>query len=210
MISHWCLWLCIQLAATMSPGPAFAMTVRTVMGHGRRAGLFLAVGLALGVGFLMTLVSCGLAVIVARSPALFMLIEYAGAAYLVYIGARALFAKRSPSPDGGAGMLSVRSLGRGRALLRGLITNALNPKGLVFFLAVSTQFVSRASGAGTLALYTATSMTVEACWFSLVAIILTHETVRRRFAAIAHWVERICGGLLLGLAGRLAFAGRLS
>lgn len=60
----WCLFAAVQMAATMSPGPAFAVAVRNVMVYGRRGGIFTALGFGLGVGAHVVFVLCGLSVVI--------------------------------------------------------------------------------------------------------------------------------------------------
>jgi RhtB (resistance to homoserine/threonine) family protein len=203
---HLVFWFFIQLAATISPGPAFAMTVRTAMTHGRRSGIALATGLGLGVGTVMLLVACGLALLIQQSALLFAILKYAGAAYLAWIGIKALRAKKkSPAgADASATALPDR-LGDIHAVRRGYLTNILNPKGIVFMTAVFTQFIAHNTAPALIGAYCVISIFVETSWFTLVALILTHPQVKNRFLAASHWIERICGALLLGLALRLVF-----
>src|SRR5690606_19186274 len=90
----------------------------------------------------IVIVAAGVGVFVARSPLLFNVIRYVGAAYLVYLGMRMIVAKPFREGSDGIAVSSSRSLESRRSmLLRGLWVNLLNPKAIVFFLAFIPQFV---------------------------------------------------------------------
>ncbi|MBX2834209.1 MAG: LysE family translocator [Micavibrio sp.] len=204
----WLLFIAVQLAATMSPGPAFAMSVRNSMSFGRKGGVMTALGLGLGVGFHTVLVLGGLALVLSQSVILFQAIKYIGAAYLVYVGFKALRAKAPNVSDipKAKDELDYRHISAFKAIWMGLLTNALNPKAVIFFTAVFTQFISPDAPLGIMVLYAATVMIVEAGWFSLLAVLLTHEKVNRKVRAAGHWIERVCGGLMVGLGVKLALS----
>jgi RhtB (resistance to homoserine/threonine) family protein len=205
----WCLFAAVQMAATMSPGPAFAVSVRNVMAYGRRGGIFTALGFGVGVGAHVVFVLCGLSVVITQSVLLFSIIKYAGAAYLVYIGVKAVLSKKAegqPQTD-----LIVEDVPKARisdwkAFRVGVLTNLLNPKAVVFFTAVFTQFIDFNAGMHVLALYGLTSVFIEIIWFSLLAVFLTHARIHAVFKAFAHWIERVCGGLMVALGVKLALS----
>ncbi|MCB1650451.1 MAG: LysE family transporter [Alphaproteobacteria bacterium] len=202
----WLIFASVQLAATMSPGPAFIVATRNAMMYGRRAGVYTALGLGLGVGAHVVFVLCGLAVVLSQSVLLFNIIKYAGAAYLIFIGAKALLhggkaAEIQTMQVGGQKSLSVF-----KAVKHGFLTNLLNPKAVIFFGAIFTQFLQPGMSSGVLVLYGTTSVMVEILWFSGLSIVLTHAKVRARFTAISGWFDRVCGGLLMALGVRLALS----
>jgi len=71
---------------------------------------------------------------------------------------------------------------------------------------VFAQFIAPDAGLGTLALYGTTSVLIEMLWFGGLAIVLTVPSVRRVFRALQHWIERVCGGLLVALGVKLALS----
>ena len=202
----WLLLAGIQTGATMSPGPAFAMTVRNTLAYGRRAGIFTAIGLGAGVGAHVLFVLLGFAVIISQSVLLFTLIKYAGAAYLIFIGAKALFAHKKENADDDIlqTQKSRKNISDLKALWIGFLTNLLNPKAMIFFSAVFSQFLEPNMGYEIMGLYFITMVSIEILWFSTLTTILTHKAVKARFTNFAHWVERVCGGLLVGLGVKLA------
>lgn len=209
LLAHWLLLTSINLAAVISPGPAFAMTVRNAIAYNRRAGIFTALGLGAGVGVIVALVLCGFAAVISQSVLLFNLIKYCGAAYLIYIGVKALFARKAVhvvESDSEPQIAVSRTLSDFNAFRMGLITNLCNPKGIVFFTAVYAQFILPHTPLEVMVLYNATAIVLEAGWFSLVTIVLTNPLIKNKFMNAAHWVERLCGGLMVALGVRLAFS----
>jgi len=206
----WLLMASVQAAATISPGPAFVVAVRNAMAYDRRAGIFTAFGLGLGVAVHVLVVLCGLAVLLQHYTFLFDVIRYAGAAYLIYIGGKAIFTKRKQAPSGEAAVEAApqarETLSGRKALSIGFFTNLLNPKAVIFFTAVFTQFIGPGTPLSVMALYGLTSVVIEIAWFSGVAVVLTDRRIKERFLGAVHWVERTCGGLMIGLGLKLAFS----
>ena len=185
------------------------MTVRMAMAHDRHAGLWFSAGLGIGVGILMAVVISGLSYVLASSALLFHAIQYAGAAYLLYIGVKALLARpHNQTADDHQQpekvIAGVRSISAWKAFQHGVITNILNPKGMVFFAAVATQFITPDTPMFLIALFGVMAMIIETTWFALVTLVLTAPVIKARFMGIAHWIERACGTLLIGLGIKLA------
>lgn len=209
----WLALASVQTAATISPGPAFVMAVRSAVTGGRRAALMTALGLGVGVGIHVLLVLAGLSLVIAKSVYLYSFIRYAGAAYLIYIGVKAVLARKkkgvepeSPAFGGVAIEQSATSKSLAKAFFSGILTNVLNPKAVIFFTAVYTQFIDPHTPYQILLLYGVTSVLIEALWFSGVVIVLTNDRIRQRFMSVVHWIDRCCGGLMVLLGLKLALS----
>lgn len=207
-IMLWLVFASINLAATISPGPAFVITLRNAMAYDRKTGIFTAIGLGLGVAIHAIFALAGIAVILAQSVFIFNVIKYIGATYLIYIGIKALQANKHNNKAVNAQKQSngKTNISTYKALQIGFLTNVLNPKALVFFPAFYMQFISSETSLTWLTAFGITSILTEIIWFSLVTIVLTNPHIKARFMRIAHWIERICGGLLLALGVRLALS----
>jgi RhtB (resistance to homoserine/threonine) family protein len=204
----WLILASVNLAATISPGPSFAITVRNAIAYDRRAGIFTALGLGLGVAVHVTLVLGGFAVLIAQSSFLYNFILYAGAAYLFYIGVKALQARKQKTPQNENEAISVqdKTISDYGAFRMGAIASLLNPKSMVFFIAIYAQFIAPHTPWQILGLYGLTSVLIEIVWFSGVAVLLTDSRIKHRFLGFAHWIERVCGGLLIAIAIKLALS----
>ncbi|MBO4205574.1 LysE family translocator [Micromonospora echinofusca] len=134
-------YLAAIVVLMVTPGPDMMFVLANAARYGRRAGVVAACGVAVGETVHVAAVVGGLATLVSTSPALFTAIRWAGAAYLVVLGVRAL------RGAGGPGTADAAGGGRGRsAFLRGVITNLLNPKMILFSVAFLPQFVDPAGG----------------------------------------------------------------
>jgi RhtB (resistance to homoserine/threonine) family protein len=202
-ISQLILLIGLMMVALVSPGPDFVMTVKNSILNSRRAGLMTALGLALGVIIHVTYCMVGLATVISKSILLFNIIKYVGAGYLIYIGIMAL---RSKGFDGGIAVENgnKQTMSDWQALSSGFITNLFNPKATMFFLAMFTQIVDPHVPLSMQFVYGITCFSMTFLWFSIVATILTVETVRSRFLRAAQWIDRICGAALIALGVRLA------
>lgn len=216
-LAKWLLLTGITTAATLSPGPAFAVSVRNALAYNRRAGLLTALGLGAGVGAHALFALCGIALIIAQSVMIFNAIKYAGAAYLIFIGVQSLRKRAKPADSNNTAKSAQsippvktqeasKNISDAKAFKIGFLTNILNPKTVIFFTAIFTQFITPDTSHSVMALYLLTCTAIETIWFSAVSTLLTNSAIKARFTKIAHWVERICGGLLIALGVKLALS----
>lgn len=199
----WMLFLIVDIAVVMSPGPAFVALVRNAMVYDRNISIATALGLALGVMAHVVLVLGGIAFLITKSVLLFNVIKYGGAGYLIYVGVKSLRTGGKcvvvKADEGHVKAITVK-----QAVLHGFLMNLLNPKAVVFFTAVFAQFIHPSMSFSVQMLYGFTPVCVEFLWFTGLAIILTNTSIKRRFMNVIHWVERLCGGLMIGLGVKLA------
>lgn len=207
----WLVLIGLQSVAALSPGPAFILQVKSTLTHGRLYGIYTALGLALGVGIYAFAVMAGLAVILAKSEWVLLFLRYAGAAYLIYIGFKGLSSKtKTPNPPLEELELApnpkISNKQKFQAFKTALIAQLLNPKALIYFTAIFAQFITPGSPLWLLIVYGLTVTMVELLWWVTLAFILTHHHVRAQFTKLSHWIERVCGGLLMALGVRLALS----
>ena len=129
-------FLAASVLLTVAPGPDNMYLLAKSLSEGARSGIVLSCGLVSGILFHTTLVILGIAALVASNPWAFAAIQYAGAAYLLYL-AWGAFRSEGNLSIGGAGA----SVSYGALYRRGVLMNVLNPKVLLFFLAFLPQFV---------------------------------------------------------------------
>jgi threonine/homoserine/homoserine lactone efflux protein len=128
-------FLFASIALALAPGPAVVYIVTRTLAHGRRAGLASVAGIALGNLGNAIAASAGLAALLAVSATAFTIVKLAGAAYLVYLGVKALGRRRDRRQ---ASALGERRLGR--VFQDGFVVALLNPKTTLFFAAFLPQF----------------------------------------------------------------------
>jgi threonine/homoserine/homoserine lactone efflux protein len=175
------------------------MVMQNTVGGGRLCGVVAGVTHALGVGLYAGLTVLGLAAVIVHQPWLYRLVTWGGALYLAWLGIQALRA------GGGAGFDIVRQArGWRRAMRDGLLVALGNPKLIVFFIALLSQFVSADLSANARWLIVATAALVDGGWYVLVALVLSHSRVLPWLQSHAGWIHRLTGIVLLGLAARVA------
>lgn len=214
LLLKWVLMATVQLAATMSPGPAFVIAVRNAMIYDRKTAVSTAFGLSLGVAAHVGFVLVGLAFLIAQSLFLYNFIKYAGAAYLLYIGIKAIRSAKKAQNDADKDHLNitvedepkVTRMSIPQAIMTGFLTNLLNPKAVIFFTAVYSQFITPDTPFFMHLLYGATSMVIEFTWFALLGLVLTNPRLKMMFSKVMQWVERVCGGFMIALGLKLALS----
>ncbi len=195
----------VHLLAVASPGPDFAVVVRESVAQGRRAGSWTALGVGCGIFVHVAYSLLGIGLIVSQSIVLFNLVKWLAAAYLVYLGWRALRARpMNLEAIDGANAPVARSAWR--AFVIGFVTNGLNPKATLFFLSLFTVVISPDTPLLVQAGYGLYLAGATALWFLLVAWLFSRGRVLAGFARLGHWFDRLTGAVLIGLGARLALS----
>lgn len=201
------LFAAASLVVAITPGPSNLYVLARTLAHGRRAGILSAGGLALGALAHALAAALGLSALFAWSPTAFALLQYAGAAYLVWLGIHTVTRHRGPTGPS-VPPPAARANGR-RILWQAALTEILNPKVAVFFVAFLPQFVDPAAGPAAPqllllgALYAAVALPCDA------AVALAGGSLARvlaRTASVQRLLEWLCGTVLVGLGVRLALA----
>ena len=194
----------VHLLAVASPGPDFAIVLRESVSNGRHAGIWTALGV--GSGILLHVGYCllGIGLIVSQSIVLFNLLKWLAAAYLIYIGIRALQAR--PADPASAELAPLATRSPRAAFVRGFVTNGLNPKATLFFLSLFTLVIGPQTPLLVQAGYGLYLALATAVWFCAVALLFSQARVRRGFVRLGHWFDRLMGAVLVGLGIKVAFS----
>lgn len=194
----------IHLLAVASPGPDFAVVVRESVTHGRRAGMFTAFGVGTAIFVHVGYSLLGIGIIVSQSIVLFNALKWLAAAYLLYIGIKALRAKPADPSALAANLPTGERTARG-AFTAGFVTNGLNPKATLFFLSLFTVVINPHTPLSIQAGYGVYLAVATGAWFCMVAMLFSHQRVRNGFARMGHWFDRTMGAVLVALGVKLAF-----
>ncbi len=200
------LFFVASWALILTPGPDMLYVITRGIAQGRRAGVISALGVTTGILIHTLLAAFGLAVVLQTSTLAFLIVKYVGAAYLIYLGVKAL-------KDTGTFVIQTeRPVLRMRTLFwQGVISNVTNPKIALFFLAFLPQFVHRDTG------YVALQMLVFGLLFAGFGVVFL-SIVGWSAGGIGRWlahkpryvstIRYLTGGALIGLGVRLAFVER--
>ena len=194
----------VAAVVTISPGADTLLVVRNALRGGRRDGIVTAFGIGSGLYFHAVLSAIGVSVILAHSAQAFVALKIAGAAYLAWLGFQSLRSgiRGSRAGEPAAGTAGVPPM---RSFREGLLTNLLNPKVIVFYLALLPQFLSPGDPVLAKSVLLAAIHFVEGlAWLSFVAWAVDRS--RRYFLrpALRRWMDSICGAMLIGLGAKLA------
>jgi threonine/homoserine/homoserine lactone efflux protein len=188
LLASFLLWI--------TPGPDTMYILARSIAQGMRAGALSALGIGCGILIHTALAAFGLSALLATSAAAFQVVKLAGAGYLIYLGVQAL---RKP---GKLATPEVEAADPGRIFRQGVLTNALNPKVAIFFLAFLPQFVVPTAGLGPLPFLLLGGLFVSGgtLWCLLVATGAARATrAIRRNAGVMTWLERLSGCVYIGL-----------
>ena len=193
----------LLMVALISPGPDFAVIVKNSLIYSRKTALLTALGIALGSLVHVSYTLFGLGLIITQNAWLFLGVKYGGACYLLYIGYKGLKAKKTALTL--ETLHHTRDISAFSALRSGFLTNALNPKSILFFMSLFSVFLSQTTPLSIMILYLCIVFIETLGWFSFVAFFLSGKRTREKFNSIGHWVERITGGALISLGAKLFF-----
>ena len=202
------------LVLNATPGVDLVYTVTRTLQHGVRGGLAAALGIGLGCIVHALAAAFGLAALLAASAAAFDVLKLAGATYLLWLGAgllrRAIRAAPGASSAAQPDALVSVAAPLGAILRQGLLTNVLNPKVAIFFLALLPQFIAAQAPHKTLAFLALGGWFVVQGMLFLAALVLGIAPLRRWHpgAAVRRGFDGAAGALFVGLAARLALAER--
>jgi len=197
------LFLGAAILLNVTPGPDTAYIWGRSIAQGRDAGVASALGISVGTLFHTCAAALGLSAILAASAIAFGAIKVLGAAYLIFLGLRMIFER--------SGQLNLPSNFRHRttaaAFRQGVLTNVLNPKVALFFLAFLPQFIEPAPGTKVLAFLSLglTFVTTGTIWCFILAWFASAFSERLRTSeTVAQWLNRTAGVLFVFLGVRLA------
>ncbi len=195
----------VHLLAVMSPGPDFILISRNSLVYSRRVAVASAAGLALGILVHVIYSLIGIGLIISRSVAVFSILKFIGAGYLIYIGYRSLRATPHSASTSNRPVLPPGTLA---ALRTGFFTNVLNPKVTLFFFALFTQVIDPQTPVTIQAFYGLEMSVMTFVWFAFVATVLSHTTIKQRFISVQRRLEKVFGVILIALGIKVAATSR--
>ncbi len=200
---HWTSFLVAAVVLNLAPGPDIAFIIGQTVRGGRRAGFAALGGIWLGAFGHVLLAAAGLSAILATSAVAFSIVKWAGAAYLLYLGIKAL---RSD----GSGFIAESTVTSPSAFpifKQGVIVALLNPKVAIFFLAFLPQFVVEGAGPVWAQLFLHGSLIIVVAAFIEPPLILAGDKLTNSLRSnprFGLWLDRSLGAIFIGLGIRLA------
>lgn len=196
-------WLSVTLACllgAMSPGPSLAVIVNLSLSQGRIAGLIAAVTHGLMIGLFAFSTAFGLVVIVERNPLIFNTVQIAGCVFLIWMAVKLLFITANRE------IVSVVTAQSSKWLAArdGLLIALVNPKIIIFFSALFSQFVDASSQLWEKTLLALIAGTVDMLWYMLIAVVISNsssnETGLNVYRKYGQWLDKLFAVVLLVIA----------
>ena len=202
------LFIAASVLLAITPGPDSTLVFAQSLRHGARGGLVASLGVVTGCLVHVTAASVGLSAILAASAHAFNVVKWAGAAYLAFIGLRTILTAGRAASASGAQPERLRT---SSVFWTGFLTNVLNPKVAVFFLAFLPQFVSVDAPSAPLgfAMLGLVVIVIGFIWLVGLAFVAARSAAalggRGRLKV---WIERALGAAFIALAAKLALSER--
>jgi threonine/homoserine/homoserine lactone efflux protein len=191
----------VMFLACVSPGPDLLAVTSHALAA-RRSGLGVAVGIAISHAIWAALAVFGLGLVVAELAWLYEAIRLAGAAYLLYLGAKMLMGLRQPASAAPLSRAPARDFPD--SLRKGLLVGLTNPKGAAFFGSLFVTILPAHAPGWVHGTTVATVATVSISWFCAVAVLFSHGRVQQVYARIRRPVDAVMGSILIALGAKLA------
>ena len=205
-IHHYWLFIATAILLVITPGQDTFFILGRSLSGGRSAGIAAALGISAGSIIHTFAAALGLSALLATSPYAFMAVKFAGAAYLLYIGVRALLTRSNGLPGNEAG---IPADGRWSAFRQGVLSNLLNPKVALFFLALMPQFIDAGSANKVVAFLALglTFVTLGVAWCMVLAVAAAKlRSAFLRRPSMANVLNKVAGAMFIALGLKLATA----
>jgi threonine/homoserine/homoserine lactone efflux protein len=200
---YW-VFVAAGIVLNLTPGQDTIYIAGRSIAEGKRAGIASALGVGTGGLLHVTAATLGLSAVLATSAIAFTVVKWVGVAYLIYLGVRLLVSREGISPQE---ISASAEAGGSTAYRRGILTNVLNPKVAIFFLAFLPQFVDSISTHRALSFMVlgGTFVFTGTIWCLVIAVVSARasEGIRRSGYA-GNLVRRIAGGVFVGLGVKIA------
>jgi len=193
----------LVMISLISPGPDFAIVVKNSLVYSRKTALLTALGIAFGILVHVAYTLLGLGLVISKTPWLLFGVKCLGAGYLLYIGFKGLRAKKADTSLGR--VHHKHDISTLSAIRSGFLTNALNPKCMLFFVSLFSVIIDPNTPFVIMLIYGIIIFIETLAWFGFVAFCLSGKNTREKFNAAGHWIERVTGGILMALGVRLFF-----
>lgn len=200
-------YLAVATLLTLTPGPDTMLVLGSSASGGHRSGIATTLGISAGLIVHASAAALGISALIAASPVAFDVLRLGGAVYLVWIGVQALYRVWRGQDQGGQ-IASVSRASVASAFRRGFVTNVLNPKVVIFYVAFLPQFADPSLGHVALQIFILGALHNLTGIIWLGALALASGRMAEAFARNARaraWLDGTAGAIYLILAARIIF-----
>jgi threonine/homoserine/homoserine lactone efflux protein len=198
-LSFWATVFTACLFGAMSPGPSLAVVINHTLATGRLAGSYAAISHGIGIGIYALITAFGLSAVIEQNPVVFETTQFLGSLFLLYLGVKLIFSSKKIEE---IGLASVPSSSNMLAIRDGLGIALINPKILLFFTALFSQFVQIESSFVDKIILAIIAGGVDTLWYLLVVTIVSRSGSMARYQRASGFFDKIFGVLLVFIAFR--------
>lgn len=199
-------FLIAGIILNITPGTDTMYILSRSISQGKKAGILSALGIATGAVFHVIIATLGLSVLLAKSSVAFEIVKFTGALYLIFLGVKTLLHK-----DTEGFKLENTKISYRKIYFSGIMTNILNPKVALFFIAFLPQFINPefTQNALPFLILGATFLTTGTIWCLLLALFAAKisNKIRNNYV-IKKWLDKTTGGVFIALGIKLALLKR--
>lgn len=199
----------VHFMVVLSPGPDFALTMKSTLSGGRPAGFRTALGISAGTLVQVTYTLVGLGCLVQSNPEIYQCVAWLGAAYLAFLGLTMLRSAISTWSAAALVPQFVMAIPEDESesshpFRMGFLTSVTNPKTTLFFVAIFKSLVSPDTPLWQQLAYGIWMCCVNIAWFGGVSVLFSDARLRQAYIERRHWIDTALGVLLVSLATRVA------
>ena len=186
----WLQFAAVCVAGAMSPGPSLALVIRNSTKFSRIAGLMTAIGHGLGMGIYAVFAVTGLVIVITTNEYLFQLIQILGICFLLYFGIQFILQKSKE-------IIIDDKQKNINSFIQGFSISILNPKILIWFAAIFSQFVSVNGTFTSNSILVLTASIIDCIWYVIVALVVTSYGLNNFFQKRIDIIQKVSGFILV-------------
>ena len=188
----WFQFALVCIAGAMSPGPSLALVIRNNIIYNRLTGIMTSIGHGLGIAVYATMAVFGLGLILQTNQSLFLLIQVLGLIFLFFLGVLFIFQKNS-----GEIINKNKDQKQINSFFQGFLIAIINPKILIWFTAIYSQFISVEANMTFNIILISTASIIDATWYIIISLIITSYGVKNFLIDKKDLIRKITGFILL-------------
>ena len=194
----WFQFVFVCIIGAMSPGPSLAIVIRNNINYNRLSGIMTSIGHGLGIGVYAALAVLGLGLILQTNQNLFLLIQILGLIFLFFLGLLFIFQKQSEEKIS-------KNQNQFNSFLQGFIVAIINPKIIIWFTAIYSQFISIEASITFNLILIFTASIIDATWYILVSFLITSDGIKSVLTKRKKLIQKTTGSILLIISTSLLY-----
>ena len=194
----WFQFVLVCTIGAMSPGPSLALVIRNNINYNRLAGIMTSIGHGLGIAVYATMAVFGLGLILQENHSLFLIIQVLGLVFLFFLGVLFIFQKQSDE-------IIKENQNDVNFFFQGFLIAVINPKILIWFTAIYSQFISIEANLTFNIILISTASIIDAIWYIIISIIITGYGVKSFLINKKQLIQKITGFILIFISLTLLF-----